>query len=142
MTRPLRDLHSGVERLATQDYTARVAVASGDELGDIAEAFNRMTEIISRSHAALVERERNLKLCVPVKIGDDDLRERLALEFDDDPGVFIRLIPHSGDVRDDLLVDERSNLFFERGAGVFDELGSGKGSSLNGPPAERAWWVF
>jgi len=42
LTSPLRDMAAAARRLATGDYTERVAVRSRDEVGQLAEAFNRM----------------------------------------------------------------------------------------------------
>jgi class 3 adenylate cyclase len=42
ISRPVRDLVAGTERIAGGDYVHRVAVRSRDELGDLAGAFNRM----------------------------------------------------------------------------------------------------
>src|SRR6185295_9423426 len=39
----------------------------------------------------------------------------VALEFNDDAAILVRLVAHRGDVRDDLLVDQRGDLFFEGG---------------------------
>src|SRR5207248_10557799 len=41
---------------------------------------------------------------------------RVPLEFQDQPAVLIRLVPHGDDVGDDLLVDEICDLLFQRGA--------------------------
>jgi hypothetical protein len=43
---------------------------------------------------------------VLVEIVDDHLGQRVALDFDDDAGVFVRFVAHGGDVRDDLFVDK------------------------------------
>lgn len=42
MTQPIRDMAKGAERLARGDYSERVPVSSRDELGRLAESFNRM----------------------------------------------------------------------------------------------------
>ena len=61
IAQPLRDLQSSVERIATQDYGARVAVASHDEIGLLGSAFNKMAEDLSASHAELIKNERELE---------------------------------------------------------------------------------
>jgi signal transduction histidine kinase len=42
MTQPLRDMAAAARRMARGDYTATVQVRSRDEVGQLAEAFNRM----------------------------------------------------------------------------------------------------
>ncbi|MED3661041.1 HAMP domain-containing sensor histidine kinase [Ureibacillus sp. FSL K6-8385] len=46
--RPLNDLHRAVEQMTEGDYSARVEVASKDEIGLLSEAFNHMAESIQR----------------------------------------------------------------------------------------------
>jgi diguanylate cyclase (GGDEF)-like protein len=47
ITQPLRDLKSSLERVAAQDYGARVAVTSRDEIGLLGLAFNKMAVDLS-----------------------------------------------------------------------------------------------
>lgn len=58
LTRNLTALTEGVDRISHGDYRARVVVASGDEIGDLAAAFNKMAEDVERHQAAAVEQER------------------------------------------------------------------------------------
>lgn len=43
LTQPLRDMARAARRMATGDYSARVITDSRDEVGELAEAFNRMS---------------------------------------------------------------------------------------------------
>jgi diguanylate cyclase (GGDEF)-like protein len=61
IAQPLRDLKLSVERIAAQDYEARVAVTSRDEIGHLGSAFNKMAEDLSVSHAELVENRNDLE---------------------------------------------------------------------------------
>src|SRR6185295_12626671 len=47
IAQPLRDLQSSAERIATQDYKARVTVTSHDEVGLLGLAFNKMAGDLS-----------------------------------------------------------------------------------------------
>lgn len=47
ITRPLRRLQQAAQTVAAGDLAARVPVASRDELGEVADAFNRMAERLS-----------------------------------------------------------------------------------------------
>ena len=66
MTRNLTVLTKEAENLARGDFTARVQVASKDEFGKLAQAFNRMAGDLSENQKHLVERERmskELEMC-------------------------------------------------------------------------------
>jgi len=56
VTRPVAELVRGARELALGNLDHRISVASGDELGQLALAFNRMTESIQ----ALIETSREL----------------------------------------------------------------------------------
>ena len=49
VSRPVHHLAAGARRLAGGDYTTRVQVQSGNEVGDLADAFNQMGDEIQRS---------------------------------------------------------------------------------------------
>jgi class 3 adenylate cyclase len=66
--RPIRELVAGTERIQQEDYTVRVPVRGRDELGRLAESFNRMTEGL-----ALKERYSHLLNLV----ADKSVAERL-----------------------------------------------------------------
>jgi diguanylate cyclase (GGDEF)-like protein len=70
IAQPLRDLKSSVERIAAQDYEARVAVTSHDEIGLLGSAFNKMAEDLSVSHAELVEQKHDLEKRVAARTQD------------------------------------------------------------------------
>ena len=63
-----------------------------------------------------VDRERRFQRGVLVEIVDDDLRDRFALEFDDDARVLVRLVAHGGDVGDDFGVHQLRDALDEHGA--------------------------
>jgi signal transduction histidine kinase len=57
MTQPLRDMAAAVRRMEVGDYTSRVHTHSRDEVGQLANAFNRMSaelELLERSRRDLV----------------------------------------------------------------------------------------
>jgi serine phosphatase RsbU (regulator of sigma subunit) len=58
LTRNLTALTEGVDRIAHGDYRARVPVRSGDEIGELAAAFNKMAADVERHQTAVVEQER------------------------------------------------------------------------------------
>ena len=44
LTKPLRDIASATEQLSTGDHSHRVTISTNDEVGRLAESFNRMAE--------------------------------------------------------------------------------------------------
>jgi phosphoserine phosphatase RsbU/P len=58
LTRNLSRLSEGVEQIAQGDYRARVDVHSTDEIGTLAQAFNRMASEVERHQQSAVEQER------------------------------------------------------------------------------------
>jgi signal transduction histidine kinase len=61
---PIRDLHEKVQRVAQGNFDTRVEVHSGDEMQDLAEAFNHMIAKLNEMYADLArqvnERSRQL----------------------------------------------------------------------------------
>ncbi|MGZ6737580.1 MAG: DUF4153 domain-containing protein [Nocardioides sp.] len=53
MTSPLREMTAAARRMARGDYSGRVSATSGDEVGELARAFNRMAEDLAE-----VDRQR------------------------------------------------------------------------------------
>ena len=59
--RPIRELMQGTQRVARGDLSVRLPVRSSDELGELAESFNRMTADLSKAHQELTEWARTLE---------------------------------------------------------------------------------
>ena len=55
---PLRELHHGARRVANQDFDHRVRLDTRDEIGELAEAFNLMTDRFQEITADLDDRVR------------------------------------------------------------------------------------
>ncbi len=56
LIRPVEGLHRGVLKLQSGDYSHRIDVVRGDELGELADAFNSMAAAVHDSHLALTHR--------------------------------------------------------------------------------------
>ena len=79
MTRNLTVLTKEAENLARGDLSARVPVASKDEFGTLAQAFNRMAQDLSENQRHLVEQERmrkELEMCRKIQ---EELLPRLPM---------------------------------------------------------------
>jgi len=57
-TRPILALRQHVQRVAQGDLSARAEVATGDELGELAQALNRMTEQLEHGRAELIKAQK------------------------------------------------------------------------------------
>jgi serine phosphatase RsbU (regulator of sigma subunit) len=62
MTKQLKMVTAGAERIAQGDLTARVPVRSASEFGTLAKAFNRMAKDLSENQQRLVEQELKQRL--------------------------------------------------------------------------------
>jgi two-component system, NtrC family, nitrogen regulation sensor histidine kinase NtrY len=58
VTRPISQLVSGVRSVGGGDWSARVPVSSADEIGELAQAFNHMTEQLLEQRDRTVQAER------------------------------------------------------------------------------------
>ena len=58
VSRPLRDLTSSVREVAGGKWDTRAAVASSDEIGQLARDFNRMTEQLVEQRDRMIQAER------------------------------------------------------------------------------------
>ncbi|MBK9991642.1 MAG: HAMP domain-containing protein [Verrucomicrobia bacterium] len=72
ITRPIMNLVTGLGQIAIGDLSARVEVTSGDEIGNLSAAANRMAEAL------------DAKAKLAVQIGDGDLRHDVTLSSDKD----------------------------------------------------------
>ncbi|HJZ97093.1 MAG TPA: ATP-binding protein [Candidatus Solibacter sp.] len=58
ITRPVRQLAESAGKVAAGDWNASVEISSGDEIGQLAQAFNRMTGELVAQRERLVQAER------------------------------------------------------------------------------------
>jgi serine phosphatase RsbU (regulator of sigma subunit) len=58
MTRDLETVRAGAERIAQGDLTTRLPVRTGNEIGQLARAFNRMAQDLSLHQQELLEQDR------------------------------------------------------------------------------------
>lgn len=64
VAQPIRDLEQGVSRVARGDFQHRIEIASGDEIEDLAKAYNEMTDKLRAMYENLAQQvnERSRQL--------------------------------------------------------------------------------
>jgi two-component system NtrC family sensor kinase len=65
--KPVRELMAGTKKVAGGDLTHRLSVRSGDELGELASSFNKMTEDLARARDEITAWARTLEQRVEQK---------------------------------------------------------------------------
>lgn len=109
ITRPIGALKEGALKIATGDFSQRVAVKSKDELGLLAQTFNRMAEDLQISTKAMLYKERVTKeLELAVQIQTNLLpKDKLVLPGLDIAGGLIPATEVGGDAFDYVPVNDK-----------------------------------
>ncbi len=87
LTRPIVDLVKTTHKVSEGDLSARAAVASEDEIGELAEAFNGMVNELETSRALVAETQQlRTRLLERLIDAQEDERKRIARELHDGIG--------------------------------------------------------
>jgi signal transduction histidine kinase len=143
VTRPILNLKRAAEAVGHGDFDQHVHPWAGDEIGELAQAFNTMTADLAKAEAERREREQLRKqLLEKVITAQEDERQRIARELHDETGqaltsLMVRLqninqhclVPELKSQMEDLrnllaqTLDDVHNLALELRPSVLDDLG-------------------
>jgi two-component system chemotaxis sensor kinase CheA len=95
ITKPIGELTRAAEALAGGDRSARVKIASNDELALLGSSFNRMVDELANSYRELEQMNRTLEQKVEARTAELALKNRdMRLVLDNVDQGFINLSPH------------------------------------------------
>lgn len=114
ITTPIEQLTAGALVLGKGDFKARVMVKARDEVGVLADTFNKMAEDLEVSTKAMIEKE---KLGKELEVAARIQREILPKKLPEIPGLDLAavVIPATeigGDCYDFIEVDPKTHLFY------------------------------
>jgi two-component system, NtrC family, sensor kinase len=80
--RPVMRLMAGTERISRGDLTVQISATSGDELGDLARAFNQMTADLHRARQELTDWSRELEDRISAKTQEVATMQRQQMQVE------------------------------------------------------------
>lgn len=84
MSRPIRELQNLVKRFSAGEREVRIAVTTGDEIGDLAREFNEMTKTLVRREEEIVNLNRGLERKVGERTAELEEKNLLLIKAKED----------------------------------------------------------
>lgn len=127
ITRPIEKLTAGALILAKGDFKTRVTVKTKDEVGILADTFNKMAQDLENSMKALVYKERVAK---ELEVAAQIQKQIIPTRIPEIPGLDIAasLLPAAeigGDCYDFIKIDKDTHIFY-----ISDVTGHGVSSGI------------
>jgi len=80
--RPVKELVVGTERVGRGDWNYSIPIGANDEIGNLAESFNRMTRELQRAHDELVRWAQTLEQRVEEKTAELDQAHQQSIRLE------------------------------------------------------------
>lgn len=136
VTRPIRELHKGAGIIADGNLSHRLQVSSKDEIGDLAQEFNRMTESLGMARESLDKKIKELftlyQVSSVLSSGFETvaLLNHLVVELSQQLGIdriLVFLIDETGErlytgASTDMLLQQREQVRLKVGEGIFGRV--------------------
>jgi two-component system NtrC family sensor kinase len=84
LSRPIRELKGLVQRFSAGERDLRIETSSGDEIGELADEFNNMTEALKQREYAIIQLNKNLEVKVQERTAELESKNRLLLKTQGD----------------------------------------------------------
>jgi methyl-accepting chemotaxis protein len=84
ISNPIKKLVNGANKVASGDYTGKLEIMSGDEIGDLASAFNRMIQNIKDVNEKIIKEKEDSAYKDEIALKESEIQKKyLSLSIDE-----------------------------------------------------------